>query len=239
MNTRLKGFTLIEIIVVMTIIVFLTASTIAGVFYIQDTSLLDNAIREIRSFLLGSQSVAQSKFVLADGDIFLENNGVVIGTYVKIENEQGASGLKLVRGVIYFTPSRESFAPEKVTSRIQELFNNRASSFSCNSSNFFVVENTPYEISVVINNATAYTVQCKESSTLDVFWEKIINGVRRDSSTCGDYIFFSAGYTKILANNININNSCDIKIRTNSILGVTNTIRISKDGYIRICGSSC
>lgn len=238
MSIRLKGFTLVEIIVVMTIIVFLTASTIAGVFYIQDASLLDNAIREIRSFLLGAQSVAQSKFVLADGDIFSGNNGVVIGTYVKIENEQTASGLKLVRGVIYFTPSRDSFAPEKVTSKIQELFSNIGSSFSC-SGNSFVVDGSPYTIAALINDARGYTVQCNESSSLDVFLEKRINGIRLDSSTCGNYIFFSAGYTKVLANSINTNNSCDIKIKTNSILGVINTVRISKDGYIRICGSSC
>ncbi|MCX8034929.1 MAG: prepilin-type N-terminal cleavage/methylation domain-containing protein [Candidatus Dojkabacteria bacterium] len=244
MNINLKGFTLIEIIVVMTIIVFLTASTIAGVFYIQDASLLDNAVREIRSFLLGAQSVAQSKFVVADGDIFANNNGVVIGTYVKIDNQQGASEIRLVRGVIYFTPLRNTFAPEKVASEIQKLFNTTSAiSLSCTSRDDFRVNSSTYKIRAVINDLTPYDAKCKESSDLDVFLEKTIKGVRYDSSssTCGGYIFFSAGYTKILAKDININTngSCAIKIKTNSILSVVNTINISKDGYIRICGSGC
>lgn len=239
MNIHLKGFTLIEIIVVMTIIVFLNVSTIAGVFYIQDASLLDNAVREIRSFLLGAQSVAQSKFVVADGDIFANNNGVVIGTYVKIDNQQGASEIRLVRGVIYFTPLRNTFAPEKVTSEIQRLFGTNTTNLSCTS--FLQVGNSKYQINTVINNSTPYDVKCKESNDFDVYLEKTIKGVRYDSSspTCGGYIFFSAGYTKILAKDINTKGFCDIKIKTNSILSVVNTINISKDGYIRICGSGC
>lgn len=240
MNIRLKGFTLVEIIVVMAIIVFLTASTIAGVFYIQDASLLDNAVREIRSFLLSTQTIAQSKFVVSEGDIFSSGNGIVVATYFQISSvATGSSGIKLTRGIVYFTPSQNTFAPEKVTQEISELFSTRSNNYACNGQNFYA-DNSVYQVNPTTNGNVKYDLFCTNNFNLDIYLEKNINGVRKEnSSSCGDYVFFSSGYSKILANNINANGSCDIKIRTSSFFGVTNTINISKDGYIKICGSNC
>jgi prepilin-type N-terminal cleavage/methylation domain-containing protein len=113
LNKKRKGFTLIELMVVMTISAILIYAMGGGILTLQVAVKLDNSIRDLKSFIQTTQIQARNSFVTYNrkdsasiGNSFFvggaQANNISLGWMVSFSN-QGSNAL-IVRNSVFFKP---------------------------------------------------------------------------------------------------------------------------------------
>jgi prepilin-type N-terminal cleavage/methylation domain-containing protein len=256
---RRKGFTLLELVVVMTISLFLSASLGAGIITLQNITKLDTTIRSIKLEIQSAQNQARNSFITYNrststgsqaalfgaGDAFLN-----IGWAISFENK-GGGNLSVKRQAVYFKPDRNydinSLRADIIKIR-EDLKLSVSQPFGCNNGVFVKGGSQFVFRSTFSKDPTNYTLRCAQGSGFDNYdsFEKIFESVELSDSandlgtssldSCWKNagtksIFFTAGYGEpVLAlSGSGAIKDCQIVAKIRSFGGGTKGLRVYKD----------
>lgn len=244
-----KGFTLVELLVVMAIGMMLFATMGAGIFYLQNSVRLDNSIRDLKVQIQAAQNNARNSFITNEAtlsDSSLGNRKVSVGWVADISNS--GNSIVITRRSVYFIPGNSYDFTQLRTHIDQNLKNKQANFFCINDQLYSVVGNVRTTIKFAgmpSNEILRCSSDVNEKFTttfagitLDDKNEGIsnctqtIDGVKRVS------LFFTSGYGEtVFANTDN----CQIKIKnSNGIIINGRSIYIAKNtGSLGTCGVYC
>lgn len=238
-----KGFTLIELIVVLSISALVMVGMGGGVITLQANVRLDNAIRDLKSEIQTVASSARNSFIAGgSGSVFETNSDsyLSLGWIIEFENTNSSSA-KIIRRSVFFKPD-PSYPITLLKSDI-DSFNkfltdgiklSTKKTFKCDSFGRFYQG----DMEVTRTNANGFNsvsntrldVKCGRSNQSGEYFETTIANVQfvvnfpiEDNSalnSCWESngqksIFFSTGYSQPVLNyNLNrITDDCQLQIQ--------------------------
>lgn len=257
-SRKKKGFTLVELLVVMAIIAMVSASISAGIIYLSNAIKLDYAIYQVKGYVQNTQNLARNSF----SEEIDNGNRFNIGWIVEITGHTTSRDLEITRIPVYGTipndvPINELAGLKDV---ISKEFGNK--DIYCNSST--LKKDGRDLTSINLNNTTKKLldgIECgseitaNDDETLQEF-DQGAGGVILSSSAPSGVnapincyangkasIFFTAGYGEVsyVGAGGSGNNACQIILRNKGTFGRNyNGIRIDKrTGTVKICGQEC
>lgn len=215
-----KGFTLVELIVVIALSVALIGSLGGGIITLQNSVKLDNAIRDLKSEIQAAQNNSRNSFITYDQssgsqastDLFNDGN-ISLGWLLTVDNaaNNGQYVVKVIRQSVYFEPS-----PSYDFNRLRdEIVNFRQfitqKRFRCDSvTGKFYVSLTATSGAIPLDSYTSITsgnptfpVKCSNSSSVQgEYFETDLANVILVTNFGGDNIAFSANTYPTCWNNI-------------------------------------
>jgi prepilin-type N-terminal cleavage/methylation domain-containing protein len=269
LKSRKKGFTLLELIIVLSIGIFISGSLAAGIIALQNITKLDTTIRDIKLEIQSAQNQARNSFITynrstsngSEADLYGNGEAYLnVGWLISFANE--GTDIKVTRQAIYFKPSR-TYDIGSLRADILKIRNDLRQAisqpFGC-SNNVFFKSGPQYTFrSSNTNDNTDYALRCAEGPgyvNYDYF-EKIYTNIQLTDSppdlgtnalpSCwtsngAKSIFFSAGYGEVVMK-LNSGGSfvdCQIVTKIQNLSGNAKAIKIYKDtGTVEICGNYC
>lgn len=150
-KSKSKGFTLLELLVVMAITVALFATLGSGVAYLQNSVKLDNALRDIKAEIQATQNNARNSFVVNDPassqESSLGKRKISVGWIVELVNT--GNSITLTKRSVYFTPG-DTYNFTKLRGDINTKLKNQNFSLYCNG------DGTLYGISSVVTSSIRF-----------------------------------------------------------------------------------
>lgn len=244
---RKPGYTFIELLVTMGIIVVIMGISAYGLTYFQNTITIDNAIRTLKAEIQSTQNSARNSLVVRSGansGSNLSTTDISVGWIFNMSETSGS--IRITKRSVYFQPG--GYDLSLLREGIKQTFvNNTTQNFNCQG-------NLLFNGSIQVRFASSYDLFCSDSSKgatefmtspnvplLSGVAITNANGITlcsADTSTAN--IFFTSGYGEAVFNT-NTTTACQIKIRNNtSFSRAYRALKIQKDsGSVYICGNDC
>jgi prepilin-type N-terminal cleavage/methylation domain-containing protein len=99
-----NGFTLLELLIVISIMVVVTTSLGAGVLYLQNSVRLDNSVRDLKSEIQSTQNLARNSFfsdALTASTAFTDVP-ITVGWLLTLESTSSSNSVSVIKRSIYF-----------------------------------------------------------------------------------------------------------------------------------------
>jgi prepilin-type N-terminal cleavage/methylation domain-containing protein len=266
---KTKGFTLLELLVVMSIVAFLSVMLVSGIFYLQNAARLDNSIRQMKAEIQSVQNSARNSFVSGNqGDIStLSNRKISLGWMITFTNDSATDSIRIVKRSIYFRRGNASYEFENLRNDIVNLSNilntTNGQRFECQGDRLFYAGRQKN----LTDPSTEFPIMCAVAGDNSNFNEEYIDSFTKGSSlgnmlleTSADggisncattspleiSFFFTSGYAEPSISGLNSNGgtaptSCQMRIKNSGNFG-TNFRAQKMDrttGSLTICGSAC
>jgi type II secretory pathway pseudopilin PulG len=169
-----KGFTLIELIVVLAIIMFTTAVLSGGVAFLQNSISLDNSIRQLKSELQATQNLARNSFFSGyseeNSSEFLDDKRVSVGWLMTMDTVSNPNAITVLKRSIYVMPPHSNIAQYDYANLRKDIITLRKDlsglKFVCDSVTNELRTNTINGLPVKFAKGTSseVTVYCTEES---------------------------------------------------------------------------
>jgi prepilin-type N-terminal cleavage/methylation domain-containing protein len=250
-HTIRKGFTLIEVLVVLAITAMLISVTAAGLTYLQNAVTLDNTIRDVKAYVQSAQSNARNSIVVRQGpsNANLSNNDISVGWVVSVVNVATPAAVKIVQRGVYFKPT--GYDISSLRDDIKTLFINSSNqNIYCHDAGS---ETILYKGNAQVSLGGRIMYCAQSTNGQNDFISQIISGVQLVATPAGmttctpdltggslNYnIFFTSGYGEAVATANNVKN-CQIVVAKPGFMGNARAIQLSKEtGSVYVCGNYC
>ncbi|BDQ04686.1 MAG: hypothetical protein KatS3mg084_0204 [Candidatus Dojkabacteria bacterium] len=254
-----KGFTLIELIVVMSIVAFTSVAIGSGILNLQAIVKTDNAIRDIKKLIQTTQTTSRTSFLAGSSNTMANNNQISLGWLIEFRNEDPRT-IRIVRRSIYFL-SPNSYDLKNLRHDIDQFVTRLQNSVStgvlpyCNS-NVFLVGNVPLQgqNGFLLSGNIRVDVLCATSTVPNDYFVTDIKSIQfiepsgleasitNPAESCfynssGGAIFFATGYAKPV---LSRNQDCQLIIQSVGVVNQYRALRVSRiNGSVSICGTYC
>jgi type II secretory pathway pseudopilin PulG len=249
-KTLKKGFTLLELLVVMAIMIFVSTTIGAGILYLQNSVRLDNAIRTLKAEIQNTQSNARNSFVAytqgsnptsQSGVNFYTQRKLNIGWMMEVENLNNS--IRITKRSVYLDTAAVSDQSTIVLDNLRErvkLFKDANTGLYCNNDTLFNSNGA-----TTLNLGNSIALKCSTSLVGEYTLAQDINGAVLETTginSCGlvggKYnLFFTAGYGEPSIGT----SDCQMRIKNTGNFGInTRAIRVDNEtATATVCGKDC